>query len=202
MPNNEKIRKSLINAPLRDNIKTCHKRPFLRDFGNLNNMAWVFSLSAECGNVRESAESFTTFFQGLVLTLSDGVEVICQANVFSSGKGWWSLVNPSGVIISGGNETNYELCKAIRATEIGYLLYEQLKSAPPFRYAIVGWEVDGFRDENELDADDLETLSGLVLSQEICEKLNGQSKLQPFAVGYYWQPYKGESWQPYEDEAK
>jgi hypothetical protein len=108
------------------------------------------------------------------------------------------LVNSEGVI-AGGN-TNYALCKTSRASEIGFLLYEHLKSAPPFRYAIVGWEVDGFREAGEFDSEDLQTLNGLVLSQEFCERLDCQSKLEPFAPNYYWRPYRGETWEPYPDK--
>ncbi len=162
-------------------------------------MAWVFSLSAECGNLRESAETFTDYFQDLVLTLSDSIEISCSSNVFHDGENnWWSLVNPEGVI-AGGN-TKFELCKTKRATEIGFLLYEYLKSAPMFRYAIVGWEVDGFREANEFDADDLQNLNGLVLSEEFCTRLDCQSELEPFAPNYYWRPYQGENWEPYPDK--
>ena len=85
-------------------------------------------------------------------------------------------------------------------TEIGFSLYEHLKSAPPFRYAIVGWEVDGFREASEFDSDDLQTLNGLVLSEEFCERLDCKSKLEVFAPKYYWRPYLGENWEPYPDK--
>ena len=76
-------------------------------------------LLAECGNSREAAETFTAYFQDLVLTLPDGVEVRCSSNVFHDGENnQWSLVNPTGVI-AGGN-TNFELCTPKRTTEIGF----------------------------------------------------------------------------------
>jgi hypothetical protein len=157
-------------------------------------MAYIFSLSAECGNLRENAETFTNYFQNLTLKLSDGLEILCSSNIFRDGaNNWWSLVNPTGIIVSGRSEDKTELCKTERTSEVGFLLYEHLKTAPPFRYAIVGWEVDGFR---EFDDNDLQTLDGLVFSQEFCEKFNCFSKFKPFATGYYWQPYRGETWQP------
>ena len=161
-------------------------------------MAWVFSLSAECGNLRESAEKFTDYFQGLTLKFADGLEIPCDANVFGGGESsWWSLVNPRS-IIAGGSDCVVEHCKTERASEAGFLLYEHLKNAPPFRYAIVGWEVDGFADAEELDTADLQALNGLVLSQEFCERLDCFSTLEPFAPKYYWRPYRGEKWQPYD----
>jgi hypothetical protein len=45
-------------------------------------------------------------------------------------------------------------------TEIGILLYRQLQSAPAFRFALVGVEVDEFRTYSEL-SDDLEILAVL-----------------------------------------
>jgi len=163
-------------------------------------MAWVFSLSAECGDLRESAERFTDYFQNLTLKFADGLEIPCSANVFGGGaSSWWSLVNPKG-IIAGGVDCRVELCKAERSSEAGFLLYEHLKFAPSFRYAIVGWEVDGFADAEELNSADLQTLDGLVLSQEFCERLNCFSTFEPFTSNYFWLPYRGEhgKWQPYD----
>jgi hypothetical protein len=53
-------------------------------------------------------------------------------------------------------------------TELGMLLYKHLRIAPPFRYALVGVEVDEFRTYSEL-IEDLPNLSipGLVLAKKI-----------------------------------
>jgi hypothetical protein len=163
-------------------------------------MAWIFSLSAECGNSLESAERFTNYFLDLPLKFADGLEIRCWSNVFHDGENnWWSLVNPKS-IIAGGVDCIVEHCKTERTSEAGFLLYEHLRSAPPFRYAIVGWEVDGFAEEQELDSADLQTLDGLVLSREFCERLDCFSKFEPFASKYFWLPYRGENgkWQPYD----
>ena len=161
-------------------------------------MAWIFSLSAECGELRTSAEKFTDYFQNLILKFADGLEIPCSANVFYDGENnWWSLVNPKS-IIAGGINCKVEHCKTERTSEAGFLLYEHLKFAPPFRYAIAGWEVDGFAEEGELDSADLQTLDGLVLSQEFCERLNCFSTFKPFSSNHYWLPYQGEKWQPYD----
>ena len=47
-------------------------------------------------------------------------------------------------------------------TELGILLYQRLLSAPSFRYALVGVEVDEFRTYNEL----LEDLPNLAFPGE------------------------------------
>ena len=159
-------------------------------------MAYIFSLSAECGNLREDAETFANYFQNLILKFSDGLEILCSSMILRcSGNNWWCLVNPKG-IIAGRSDYEAELCKTERTSEAGFLLYEKLKTAPAFRYAIVGWEVDGFREADEFDDNDLRTLDGLVFSQEFCEKFNCLAEFTPFATGYYWRPYLGETWQP------
>ncbi|MBA4121319.1 MAG: hypothetical protein H0X72_02500 [Acidobacteria bacterium] len=130
------------------------------------------------------------------MTFADNLEIRCRSNVFHDGENnCWSLVNPTGIIVS-GVDWKPELCKTERTSEAGFLLYEHLKYAPPFRYAIVGWEVDGFRESSEFDVNDLQNLDGLVLSQEFCERLDCFSTFEPFAPKYYWRPYHGEKWQP------
>lgn len=163
-------------------------------------MAWIFSLSAECGGMREDAETFSAHFHDLILTLSGDITVQCSSSVGHCDRegNWWSLVHPEGVIA--GGDTNFELCKTKRATEIGFLLYEHLKSAPPFRYAIVGWEVDGFYEASEFETDDLQNLDGLVFSQEFYKKFDCFSTFELFAPSYYWLPYLGEKWEPYSNK--
>src|SRR5581483_6788453 len=116
-------------------------------------MALWFSLSAECGPEKAAAEAVVYHFQGLVVTRADGSRHTCGANTFFDDEGWWACVGVDGVSRSGIRHTQ----DAEQMTEIGFALYERLRTAPPFRYALVGVEVDGFRYFRELD-DDLVTL--------------------------------------------
>jgi hypothetical protein len=156
-------------------------------------MAWVFSLSAECGASRQDAETFRDYFQGLALTLSDGKQISCSADTYFQDRdgNWWTIVIPEGMVI-GGNYGDLTLRQKERASEVGFLLYEHLKSAPIFRYAIVGLEVDGFLEESEFKTTDLNLYDGIVLSKEFYERLNIQNKLEEFTADYYWRPYLGE----------
>lgn len=72
-------------------------------------------------------------------------------------------------------------------TAIARKLYDHLRSAPPFRFAMAGVEVDGFRSIHELDADDLR-IDGLVVNEEICSQIECPDTLEAFAPGYRWQP--------------
>lgn len=75
-------------------------------------------------------------------------------------------------------------------TEMGLPLYERLRTAPPFRYAWVGVEVDDFRTFDELD-DDIVRLdfSGLVLADAVWRALGESDHFVPFARGYRWRPF-------------
>lgn len=82
-------------------------------------------------------------------------------------------------------------------TEIGFALYERLRGAPPFRFAMVGIEVDGFRTFSELEATELDedAFEGLALNEETWRLLGSPSGFVPFAIGYRWRPFvRGADW--------
>lgn len=149
-------------------------------------MAWIFSLSAECGPQKEAAEAVTRHFDALTVTLADGSRFPCLADTFHDGESWWARVGPDGVTRNGINDEREQR----ELTEIGFALYERLRSAPAFRFALVGVEVDGFRYFRELD-DDVVTLDfgGLVLSDAVWQHLGSPSIFVPFTLGYRWRPF-------------
>lgn len=82
-------------------------------------------------------------------------------------------------------------------TALGILFYQHLRSAPEFRYALVGVEVDEFRTYSELLADFSElSVPGLVLAIEVGLEMDLSSGYCPFSPGYIWQPYAGEIYKP------
>ena len=156
-------------------------------------MAWLFSLSAECGLQKEAAEQFAAHFQRLTVMLADGSRFPCQVDTFHDGEGWCARICPDGVSRSGIRHEQ----DARQMTEIGSALYERLRSAPPFRFAMVGVEVDGFRTFSELDADvvDCDSFEGLVLGEPGWRLLGAPSVFVPFAPGYWWRPFvRGAGW--------
>jgi hypothetical protein len=163
-------------------------------------MAWVYSLSSECGPDKTRAEAFARHFEGLSFGLATGKTSACSAVVHSDEEtNWWVHVCPNNVTRSGGSS----LTDAIEISEIGFRLYKHLKSAPPFRFALFGCEVEEFRLYSEL-ADDVAiyrdgrtefnnspAFNGLVLSRDAWETLGKPIAFFPFAGNYRWRPYGG-----------
>lgn len=48
-------------------------------------MAWIFSLSAECGSEQARAQEFSHHFDGTYWTLSNGTQSQCQVSIFQTG---------------------------------------------------------------------------------------------------------------------
>jgi hypothetical protein len=158
-------------------------------------MAWIFSLSAECGAEQAIAQQFTHYFDNLSWMLSNGSQIQCRAALFQDiEENWWCRVCPSGVSEVGIDtpETVYLM------TELGILLYQRLRSAPTFRYALVGVEVDEFRTYSELLEESLggPAFPGLVLAKTVWQAIGASSTFRPFSSGYVWKPYEGEVYKP------
>jgi hypothetical protein len=153
-------------------------------------MVWIFSLSAECSSDKEVAEAFSQHFEEVSWALSNGLQSECRTTVFQDiDEHWWCRVCPSGISEMGIEEPN----SAYSMTELGILLYQQLRSAPAFRYASVGLEIDEFRTYGELleESDNL-ALPGLVLSDATWQMMASPATFRAFSPGYVWQSYEGE----------
>jgi len=157
-------------------------------------MAWMFSLSAECGAAQTVAEDFFQYFDNVSWVLSNGSQSQCRTGNFQDIEdNWWCRVSPSSISEVGINtpETAYQM------TELGILLYQFLRSAPTFRYALVGLEVDEFRTYSEL-IEESSTLSfpGLVLADSIWQAVGSPPAFRSFSSGYVWKLYEGEVYKP------
>lgn len=159
-------------------------------------MAWIFSLSAECGSKKEDAERFSKHFEKFTLNLSKRIESKCEARTFKDGEdNWWVMITNASLSNTGINSAE----DAYQMTEIGILLYYKLQSAASFRYGLVGVEVDQFRTYTEL-IKDAEVLNiyfpGLVLSYKLWKMIGRPVGFQFFSIGYVWKPYQGEIYKP------
>ena len=157
-------------------------------------MAWIFSLSAECGANESDAKEFARYFEGISWMLSNGHKCLSYTEIFQDiEENWWCRVSPKNLSAVGivSPESAYLM------TELGILLYQSLRLAPPFRYALVGVEVDEFRTYSEL-MEDLFHLSipGLVVSKTFEQQAGELSAFRPFGSSYVWQPYEGEIYNP------
>jgi hypothetical protein len=157
-------------------------------------MTWAFSFSAECGSEQSAAEQFAQHFNGLFWTLSNGIQSRCQTEIFQDfEEHWWCRVCPDNLSEIGINTPDI----AYSMTELGLFLYQRLRSAPTFRYALVGVEVDEFRTYSELSTEISETsFPGLVLTERVWQAYGASPLFQPFSSGYVWHPYEGEVYKP------
>jgi len=149
-------------------------------------VAWIFALWVQC-RTGEEARALAAHFADRRWTLSDGTETACSAAIVATTCCW---IAPSNVSRAGVTDGRV----AAQLTELGMLLYEQLRSAPPFLFALVGVEVDDVRTEAELE----EMIrdrghQGLVVSTEIWQRAGGPDRFQPFRPGHVWWPYGGEA---------
>nr|WP_019498764.1 hypothetical protein [Pseudanabaena sp. PCC 6802] len=103
---------------------------------------WIFGLSAECGSDEGNAHKFAEHFEGISWLLSNGRHCQCCTDIFQDiEKNWWCRVSPNNLSEVGIDSPE----SAYLMTELGILLYQSLRFAPPFRYVLVGVEVDEFR---------------------------------------------------------
>jgi hypothetical protein len=157
-------------------------------------MAWIFGLSAECGAEESTAHNFAQHFDGVSWVLSNGRDCLCRTDTFQDLEAnWWCRVAPSNLSEVGIDSAE----SAYLMTELGILLYQALRFAPAFRYALVGVEVDEFRTYSELIAESASLLiPGLVLSRLIEQELNFLPVFRSFSLTSVWQPYAGEIYNP------
>jgi hypothetical protein len=157
-------------------------------------MAWIFGLSAECGINESDAHGFAQHFDDVSWVLSSGRECVCRPDTFQdSEENWWCRVVPSNLSEVGIDSAE----SAYLMTELGILLYQALRFAPAFRYALVGVEVDEFRTYSELIEESSSLLiPGLVLSRSIEQQLELLPVFRSFSLNAVWQPYAGEIYNP------
>jgi len=155
-------------------------------------VALLFELVSECGGRREDAEVFARHFDDFEWALPDGSAGRCDVRFSRDVDGnWWCFVYPGGVSTSGVVSEG----EARRMSELGGLLYGRLMTAPPFRYARVGVEVEEFATISELSSADGKyhlPEHGVVLSQEVWERIGRPPGFTRFNEGHCWRPYNGE----------
>ncbi|MFC1775184.1 hypothetical protein ACFLZN_02620 [Nanoarchaeota archaeon] len=151
-------------------------------------MAQLFMLAADC-ETKEKAEKFAEFFEGKMYKLRDGLVSKVSCDVFEQDDSFWVRACPSGVSKNGGvNATDLN-----QFSELKKFLYDDLKNAPDFRFALVEVEAESYNSYEGWISDNNENMTnlppGLVVNQELCEKIDKQEDLVPFKEKYYWFPY-------------
>ncbi|MGL5874567.1 MAG: hypothetical protein ACRC2R_19735 [Xenococcaceae cyanobacterium] len=153
-------------------------------------MGWFYFFVAEIGSNLKEAENFAQHFNGFSLTLSDGRQFSCASGYrgeYDNLNNFWATVLPKKP--NGENLDIWEDCQEM--IEISYLLYEHLRTAPTFRYALAGIEVEEFLTYEELIADGTPAeYNGLVISEDIWKKTDSYQKFVSFSPGYLWIPFQ------------
>ena len=160
-------------------------------------MAILFALFIQCGENFESANVIGRYYHGMTFRLSTNREIITDIEIdrinddyHEPDPNYWCIVEPLGITRSGINN----LQEAQEASEAGFYLLDRLKAAPPFNYAVLGTEIGyGYTEESILDRKLESRLApGLILNQQLWEKIGSPSKFTTFRHGYMWIPYLGE----------
>jgi hypothetical protein len=126
-------------------------------------MAWIFSLSAETGPDLANAQRFERHFAGRRIVTELG-EYAVWTNVAGNDGAYWCLVGTDQLSRSGIHSVEDALMMSL----IGVELYALLRSAPAFRYALVGVEVDRWVTEEEMREDPahITKMDGFVIERE------------------------------------
>ena len=147
-------------------------------------MALIFEMWIES---KENGEEIRNYFSSKINVYANRKQYKIKA--YKSGK-TGSMITVDNISQTGIHSKN----DAEEMTEIGFQFYEYLKNAPNFRYALVGVEVDGWREIEELiDApNDIKTMKGFVINEKIYSQIKCTVKMEEFRKDYLWLPYKGE----------
>jgi len=166
-------------------------------------MAVYYYLAVACAD-RLAAAAVAARFDGLTLALSDGLSIRCRADSLQDWAGaWWCSVRPYGASLNAfdaAGQPEPNLTTRAQRSEIGHLLYQHLRAAPPFRYALFGAEaLEQFFDvhsvynrvlrEPKIIADGW---AGLVIDLALWEQTGRSPHYEPFGPDHVWQPYRGE----------
>ncbi len=153
-------------------------------------MAWIFSLSAETGPDRTNAQRFERHFAGRRIGTDLG-EYNVWTNVAGYDGAYWCFVGTDQLSRTG----IYSVEDALAMSLVGVELYALLRSAPSFRYALVGVEVDAWVTEAEMREDPafITKMDGFVIERELYKEVGAKGNFQDFTASHVWLPYRGES---------
>ncbi|MFX0072039.1 MAG: tetratricopeptide repeat protein [Candidatus Hermodarchaeota archaeon] len=153
-------------------------------------MAVYYFLVVECGPNEESSLIVYEYFKDKILTLSDGSKVpLMGSSIQDETNNWWVNILPERVSYGSPMGSNYRLVDYFTG-EITRELYSLLKNAPPFRYALAGFEIEFFILFKELEecVED-GCYEGLILSKQVWKDFGRNQLFKQFSKNYMWHPF-------------
>jgi hypothetical protein len=150
-------------------------------------------LAVNCDSL-EQAKAVGAHFKGKSIVLSDGFNATLDGgHAFTDGNNHWLTVVPPGCGTSGVLPELED-----RFNELAAFLYDILKTAPPYRYALVEVEAESYRDYDELLEEGQDAgYNGLVVSDKTWDLLGGPEEYEFFSPGYKWIP--SDPWKAHRD---
>lgn len=169
-------------------------------------MALIFQLWIE-GKDDESLQKLKVHFHNLEHKLLTGRTIRFGAYVENNEVPGLCV---SSAHICGNGRGIENLKDALEATEAGIFLYHQLRNAPDFRFAHVGWDAENItsidlQDCVETGLDGRKHFVGLqcVINNELVKALGSPISFWQFREGYWWRKYRGETYDPlFSDDQK
>ncbi|GEM_PF-5961303 len=107
------------------------------------------------------------------------------------GNGVYMTVIPEG--LPDGGIQSVDDC--ITVSQLGFKLYDILKTASSFKFAQVGYEADNHFEPDGLlkEASYYKDFDGLVISNSIADRESNYSDFERFNATHLWKPYHGEA---------
>ena len=152
----------------------------------LNSMACLFQLAVECDDDHEAALHLKGFLEGQRFTLGSATVHRLKTDDLSRderGRWWVSVIVESGTSILQYTDN------AALLTAAGKELYGRLRFAHGYRFAVVGFEALQFNDVEALPELLVRPgIPGLVVSEDLFQKLGQPNGFTKFSEGYFWFP--------------
>jgi hypothetical protein len=163
-------------------------------------MAIIFELTALCASIPER-DAFVRHFDALehrLVTTKRTIRWVARAD---------TLYTPFAITgrVPGLSKWGVRTVKdALEVTECGLRFYDHLRSAPPFRYAIAGWESGNIPPDEIVEwltPDEPGVIypwqgSTYVVDAQLFAEIGEPAGWKPFREGHWWVPYHGELYRP------
>ena len=162
-------------------------------------MASIFELAIETGPAEAASLAVAQHFENFQVELGSNkyLSVCRTAQWTDSDKNCWCSIIPSGASRTGG--IGDVITSKQDLFELASSLYNRLRSAPSFRYAVCGFDVTPFDSYSRLIAAKgclHQYFNGLVLANWLWAELGKPSGYEVFSSSARWTPLRRQDVMP------